>query len=92
MTRLPFPDPPLEDELILLRPWSMADVGPAWTATQDPLIWRHTHVPERQSEDETCAASSPTASRARPRFGNAHDASSHAARVITPRPRAHSAR
>ncbi len=52
MTRLAFPDPPLDDELILLRPWSMADVVPAWAATQDPLIWRHTHVPERQSEDD----------------------------------------
>ena len=52
MTRLPFPDPPLADELIRLRPWTQADAGDACTATQDPLILHHTHVPAGQSEDD----------------------------------------
>ena len=51
MTRLPYPDPPLADELIRLRPWRQADSEAAFKATQDPLISNHTHVPERQSHD-----------------------------------------
>ncbi|MEY2512767.1 MAG: hypothetical protein QOJ89_125 [bacterium] len=52
MRQLPFPDPPLADELIRLRPWTRADAGAAFSATQDPLIAHHTHVPERQTLDD----------------------------------------
>lgn len=52
MTRLPFPDPPLADELIRLRPWTADDAGAAFTVTQDPLIVHHTHVPARQTLDD----------------------------------------
>ena len=50
MTELPLPDPPLEDSEIRLRPWREADIPAALEATQDPLIARHTRVPERQTE------------------------------------------
>jgi RimJ/RimL family protein N-acetyltransferase len=50
LTRLPFPDPPLADEVIRLRAWSAADVRPAHRATQDPLIPRFTRVPPEQTE------------------------------------------
>jgi RimJ/RimL family protein N-acetyltransferase len=52
MTELPFPDPPLADDTIRLRPWSEADVDAAFRATQDALIPRFTHVPERQTEED----------------------------------------
>lgn len=52
MTELRFPDPPLADDTIRLRPWSETDVGAAWRATQDPLIPRFTRVPENQTEDD----------------------------------------
>jgi len=52
MTQLPFPDPPLADDIIRLRPWSQADIGLAFDATQDPLIARFTHVPEHQTQDD----------------------------------------
>jgi RimJ/RimL family protein N-acetyltransferase len=52
MTELCFPDPPLADDRIRLRPWSKADVEPAFRATQDALIPRFTRVPENQTEDD----------------------------------------
>jgi RimJ/RimL family protein N-acetyltransferase len=51
MTELRFPDPPLADDSIRLRPWSEADVDAAFRATQDALIPRFTRVPENQTED-----------------------------------------
>ncbi len=52
MTRLPFPDLPLADDVILLRPWERDDAARACEATQDPIIPRHTHVPEHQTPDD----------------------------------------
>jgi hypothetical protein len=49
MTHLPFPDPPLADDPIRLRPWSDTDADATFRATQDPLIPRFTRVPERQT-------------------------------------------
>ena len=51
MAELPYPDPPLADDVVRLRPWSEADVKPAHAATRDPLIPRYTRVPENQTED-----------------------------------------
>jgi hypothetical protein len=45
MAELAFPDPPLFDEVVRLRPWSPADVDAAHAATRDPLIPRYTRVP-----------------------------------------------
>jgi RimJ/RimL family protein N-acetyltransferase len=52
MTHLPFPDPPLADDPIRLRPWSETDADATFRATQDPLIPRFTRVPERQTEED----------------------------------------
>jgi RimJ/RimL family protein N-acetyltransferase len=52
MTELRFPDPTLADDRIRLRPWSEADVDPAFRATQDALIPRFTRVPENQTEED----------------------------------------
>jgi RimJ/RimL family protein N-acetyltransferase len=49
---LRYPDPPLADEHVRLRPGCEADVRPAFEATQDPLILRFTRVPPDQTEDE----------------------------------------
>jgi RimJ/RimL family protein N-acetyltransferase len=49
MPEIRYPRPPLADELVRLRPWSEADDEPARRATQDPLIPRHTGVPENQT-------------------------------------------
>lgn len=51
MAALQYPDPPLADAVIRLRPWSEADVEPAHAATSDPLIPRFTRVPEHQTAD-----------------------------------------
>ena len=51
MPELPLPDPPLADDTIRLRPWSVDDVEPAHRATQDPLIPRFTRVPAGQTQD-----------------------------------------
>ena len=50
--RLEFPDPPLADDVVRLRPWTDADLADAHRATQDPLIPRYTHVPERQTLED----------------------------------------
>ena len=52
MTELRFPDPPLEDGVIRLRPFAERDIADAHRATQDQLIAAHTHVPERQTLDD----------------------------------------
>ena len=50
MAALSYPDPPLADDAVRLRPWCDADVEPAHAATQDPLIPRYTRVPRGQTE------------------------------------------
>jgi RimJ/RimL family protein N-acetyltransferase len=55
MPELHFPDPPLTDGVVLLRPWTEQDVPAATAAVQDPLIARHTRVRENQTEDQTRA-------------------------------------
>jgi RimJ/RimL family protein N-acetyltransferase len=52
---LTYPDPPLADEAVRLRPWGEADVEPAWRAAQDPLIPRFTRVPRGQTPDDVRA-------------------------------------
>jgi RimJ/RimL family protein N-acetyltransferase len=52
VNELHYPDPPLADEIVLLRPAVEADVRPAYEATQDPLIPRYTRVPPEQTEEE----------------------------------------
>jgi len=52
MAQFPFPDPPLVDEIIRLRPWSQNDADAAHEATQDALIPRFTHVPENQTKED----------------------------------------
>jgi RimJ/RimL family protein N-acetyltransferase len=52
MTGLRFPDPPLTDDAVWLRPWLEHDVTPAWRATQDELIPRFTRVPVNQTEED----------------------------------------
>jgi RimJ/RimL family protein N-acetyltransferase len=50
MPELRYPDPPLADDVVRLRPWSDADVDAAHAATQDPLIPRFTRIPEQQTK------------------------------------------
>jgi RimJ/RimL family protein N-acetyltransferase len=52
MPELRFPDPPLTDDAVRLRPWTVDDIGPAHRATQDPLIPRFTRVPADQTQDD----------------------------------------
>ena len=49
---LPFPDPPLADDVVRLRPWRESDLAAAHQATQDPLIPWFTFVPENQTEEQ----------------------------------------
>jgi RimJ/RimL family protein N-acetyltransferase len=49
---LRFPDPPLSDERVLLRPWAEADLPAAAEGARDPLVPRFTRVPENQSDAE----------------------------------------
>src|ERR1044072_1832565 len=51
MTALSYPDPPLADDAVCLRPWCDADVDPAHAATQDPLIPRYTRAPRGQTRE-----------------------------------------
>ena len=55
MPELHFPDPPLTDGVVLLRPWTDEDVTAATAAVQDPLIAKHTRVLENQTEEQTRA-------------------------------------
>jgi len=48
--QIPPPDPPLRDELVALRPWSLDDVATVARACQDPEIARWTMVPTPYSE------------------------------------------
>lgn len=42
---VPLPDPPLADDVVVLRPYSLADVDRVTEACQDPDIQRFTAVP-----------------------------------------------
>jgi RimJ/RimL family protein N-acetyltransferase len=55
MPQLHFPDPPLTDGVVLLRPWTDQDVAVVTAAVQDPLIAKHTRVLENQTEEQTRA-------------------------------------
>jgi RimJ/RimL family protein N-acetyltransferase len=54
-TELPFPDPPLQVDAVLLRPWSGTDVRAIVAACQDPAIsrWSPT-IPYPYTEDDAC--------------------------------------
>jgi RimJ/RimL family protein N-acetyltransferase len=52
---VPFPHPPLVDDVVRLRPWAAGDVEVAHRATQDPLIDRFTRVPANQTRDDVGA-------------------------------------
>ncbi len=52
MPRLALPDPPLREDDVLLRPWSLADVPAVTAACQDPEIPRWTVVPHRYTEED----------------------------------------
>ena len=52
---LPYPDPPLADELVELRPWRHDDVHVVEQASRDPNIPRGTTVPEVYSPEEGAA-------------------------------------
>jgi RimJ/RimL family protein N-acetyltransferase len=49
------PDPPLRDDVVALRPWTMDDVAAVAAACQDPEIPRWTMVPTPYSEDDARA-------------------------------------
>ena len=44
--RLAYPDPPLRDGRVLLRPWRADDLPAIARATRDPAIRRFSHLPE----------------------------------------------
>jgi [ribosomal protein S5]-alanine N-acetyltransferase len=52
---IPFPDPPLDDGVVALRPWSREDavIKAAWGS--DPLIVRWTDVPANYTAEEALA-------------------------------------
>ncbi len=43
MTELSFPDPPLADDVVLLRPWTEADLPSIAAAFADPLVDRYSN-------------------------------------------------
>ena len=45
MVPLAYPDPPLRDELVSLRPWSKTDLATVIEASRDPYIPKVTSVP-----------------------------------------------
>jgi RimJ/RimL family protein N-acetyltransferase len=49
------PDPPLEDELVRLRPWEDADIPAIVAACNDPETARWTTIPSPYSEDDARA-------------------------------------
>jgi RimJ/RimL family protein N-acetyltransferase len=49
---IPLPDPPLHDELVRLRPWSVHDVDALVAAWDDEEIQKWTLVPERRGPDD----------------------------------------
>jgi RimJ/RimL family protein N-acetyltransferase len=55
MPPLEFPDPPLTDGVVRLRPWTDDDVAVVTAAVRDPLIAKHTRVLPNQTEEQTRA-------------------------------------
>lgn len=55
VVQLPFPDPPLADDVVTLRPWTLDDVDAVTTACQDPEIARWTTVPTPYTEADAIA-------------------------------------
>jgi len=54
MAELPFPAPPLADEVVLLRPWREADAPAAFVAFGDPVVQRFSWPqPPPCSEEDT---------------------------------------
>src|SRR5215510_11041757 len=54
MAELPFPAPPLGDEVVLLRPWREADAPAASLAFSDPVLQRFSWPqPPPCSEEDT---------------------------------------
>jgi RimJ/RimL family protein N-acetyltransferase len=49
------PDPPLEDEVVLLRPWNEADIPAIVAACNDPETARWTTIPSPYSESDARA-------------------------------------
>jgi RimJ/RimL family protein N-acetyltransferase len=47
---IPLPNPPLADEEVLLRPWTLADVPAVTAACQDPEVSRWTVIPREYTE------------------------------------------
>jgi RimJ/RimL family protein N-acetyltransferase len=52
MPEIPFPDPPLTDGVVALRPWTDADVRDISECCQDPEIPRWTHVPSPYDDND----------------------------------------
>jgi RimJ/RimL family protein N-acetyltransferase len=52
IAELPFPDPPLADDAIRLRPWRGDDASAARDAAQDEMITRYTRIPEGRTEQQ----------------------------------------
>jgi RimJ/RimL family protein N-acetyltransferase len=52
---LPWPDPPLHDDVVALRPWTLDDVPWITAACQDPQIARYTRVPVPYTEADARA-------------------------------------
>jgi RimJ/RimL family protein N-acetyltransferase len=52
---LSFPDPPLGDDVVTLRPWSLDDVDAVTKACQDPDVARWTTVPTPYTEADAIA-------------------------------------
>jgi RimJ/RimL family protein N-acetyltransferase len=50
--QIPIPDPPLGDDAVVLRPWSLDDVPAVTAACQDPEIARWTTVPAPYREED----------------------------------------
>jgi len=55
MIRLAYPDPPLRDDVVLLRPWAEADLGCVEEASRDAEIPQGTTVPGSYTEAEGLA-------------------------------------
>jgi RimJ/RimL family protein N-acetyltransferase/GrpB-like predicted nucleotidyltransferase (UPF0157 family) len=52
MSEIPFPDPPLNDGVVALRPWAAADADDIARCCQDPEIPRWTHVPSPYGRED----------------------------------------
>jgi RimJ/RimL family protein N-acetyltransferase len=51
MPEIEYPRPPLQDEVVALRPWRQDDAAAVTAACQDPLIARYTLVPSPYTEE-----------------------------------------